>query len=619
MKKFALMMALAFALTLAFAGFAMAAPADTLGQYDAGGLQSTQNPAATTWGWTPQPGHDTAAQYVYAQGTWDGYTMLDPRFKDMENWTYGPNLPVVNANRSGEKVLGWTDFRRSLPGQNVHTNFQANTNSCASCHMTHTAAGAQLLFRAGVYATCSACHDGSGVPFLNVFKPSTALATTGATTLNIATNRVSGTFGVDPAKNASVHMVAGSLSIAAAPGGNRLGTRHDGSPESGLHVSRQGDWGATFTCASCHAPHGSYSYRLMHYNPNRIANRDAANGGTRLDNLQIITINDPVHGDVFTFSTDGTVAGRVRGPWLYGYDGTFAERTTIGNYLTIVRPQPDWATFNWNGITAAQVLATGNSPATAGWKFNFKEGYFKATEDLTGARAQIAPALVVSPPVTNVNKDNPAVIAANQAWMRPLINTSNIDPVTGFDEGYTVQTGQIVVYPNGRNYNFYCAACHTDYERALTTRVAFGQGDTYDNNGNIIVVGTGVNAASQTGIYSKAHRHTTWRGATSYRTMEVVGVNDGAGANGNMMCISCHFVHGTDSSIMKTADEKVIGNELAVLEASGDVNTSSAIKRYTNMASCWKCHTNSHAKMLKNNDGYWNLSQQLGFFGSIEW
>ena len=67
-----------------------------------------------------------------------------------------------------------------------------------------------------------------------------------------------------------------------------------------------------------------------------------------------------------------------------------------------------------------------------------------------------------------------------------------------------------------------------------------------------------------------------------------------------------------------------LGNDLAALTATGgqfagdtagatayllDKNPSSALKRYTNMAVCWGCHTSSHADQFKNSGSYWGNSQ----------
>ena len=129
--------------------------------------------------------------------------------------------------------------------QRIHGEYQNNTNSCASCHQTHTGASENLLFKNGVYYTCTACHDGT-LGFYNVFASSSA-----------------GTFGGTEEGHASVHMANGSMKVKASPGGNSTGKDIEGNDLA--------NWTSEFTCASCHSPHGSYSDRLLNNNPNGIA------------------------------------------------------------------------------------------------------------------------------------------------------------------------------------------------------------------------------------------------------------------------------------------------------------------------------------------------------------
>ncbi|MDP4107881.1 MAG: cytochrome c3 family protein [Bacillota bacterium] len=64
---------------------------------------------------------------------------------------------LSNANKTGEAPT-----KKQRAGQKLHGFYQNNTNSCATCHQTHTAAnGESLLFKDGTYSTCSACHDGT--------------------------------------------------------------------------------------------------------------------------------------------------------------------------------------------------------------------------------------------------------------------------------------------------------------------------------------------------------------------------------------------------------------------------------------------------------------------------
>ena len=140
----------------------------------------------------------------------------------------------------------------------THGEYQNNTNSCASCHQTHTGASKNLLFKDGVYNTCTACHDGT-LGMYNVFNHSNA-----------------GTFGGTDAGNMSVHLADGSVQVKAAPGGNLS--------------ANSGAWINEFNCASCHSPHGSYSERLLHYNPNGMGREAEAAGGIGLKGEKIYTL-----------------------------------------------------------------------------------------------------------------------------------------------------------------------------------------------------------------------------------------------------------------------------------------------------------------------------------------
>jgi hypothetical protein len=407
----------------------------------------------------------------------------------------------------------------------------------------------------------------------------------------VISRAVSGTFGVDVTMNGSVHLATGDLTIAAAPGGNRAAQKWDGTAENATH---QAMWTSEFSCASCHAPHGSYSYRLMHYSPNRISSRLPEDGGLRVSNLVAALATDDADGYWYAFPEGTTVfikANAFKGPWVYGY----VSRTDQASYYIYIGPNADRLTANAQGS----------------WSINFGAGKFK-------------PAGTYVPPVGTIYV---SVSPALKVVAPTILASNRISYGTG------ATTAALTT--NGYAYNLFCAGCHTDYERSLTTATAYGSqpGDP-----------TGTGAGNLTGIFSKAHRHTTWRGANG--GMEVVA--GGTGGTSNMMCVSCHFTHGSDSLIMKTADEVVIGAAADAIDAgtadaaflaaiaiheSGapatgddyiaqnkDINVSSALKRYTNMAVCWKCHTSSHAEFLKNNpyvyEKYTDITTQWHTYGA---
>jgi hypothetical protein len=145
-----------------------------------------------------------------------------------------------------------------------------------------------------------------------------------------------------------------------------------------------------------------------------------------------------------------------------------------------------------------------------------------------------------------------------------------IDPVT--------YAGNVLMGATNAPYNLFCAACHTDYlDGSASSQPAGG-----------------------VGIYSKAFRHTINRGATGGETMAV------RAAGNNLLCVSCHFAHGVDSSFMSLANAKLVDDPTSGFTGDNDVNQSSALKRYINMSVCWSCHANSSATTLKNTQWYWN-------------
>jgi hypothetical protein len=108
---------------------------------------------------------------------------------------------------------------------------------------------------------------------------------------------------------------------------------------------------------------------------------------------------------------------------------------------------------------------------------------------------------------------------------------------------------------------------------------------------------------------------------TDYMTHS--GDSDGSGVyrhstdKDRFNCLKCHFAHGTDVSVMKDARDRdvtyltsVAGGSFTTAQAEAyllDKNPSSALKRYTNMAVCWKCHSAVEGKSSKlmNNTEYW--------------
>lgn len=476
----------------------------------------------------------------------------------------GPMTPgtkgtsITNANKTADGVdtndgSTASTVRKNLTGHNTHTSYQNNTNSCASCHQTHTAKGDQLLFADGVYNTCTACHDGT-LGFYNVFAPGEDATTTGA-----------GTFG--GSHGASMHLATDAVKISAAPGGNGSGTTAVGGYQ----------WGENFNCASCHAPHGSYSDRLLQYNPNGIGSLPVADGGNALVDVPVLTAvpatavaGDPAEilvrtedaGGVVTvkqYTKKGTAYVETKTPWLYGY----GSRTNHNTYWTRLQ------------------IADGNAAAsgyTSGVYFDYEHAQVYSTSTAGADALKLATKGYISRPIivkmaTTGNAADGTQETVQSAYFSGftagadnMVGNHTLTELAGL--GYTV-AGQKVT-GLGVAMSKFCAACHTDY---LTSSSA---GKT-----------------SHWGSATEAFRHST--NSDSYT------------------CVRCHFGHGTDALIMKDALGRTVadltatggqfdGDQTAALDYMTDNNASSALKKFTNMSVCWACHNSSHAETIKNTE-----------------
>lgn len=471
-----------------------------------------------------------------------------------------------NANNTGSGVTEQDNFDeviKAVDGHRTHGDYQSNTNSCASCHQTHTAAaGSRLTFADNNFKTCVACHDGT-LGFYNVFETGENASLDGAGTF-------AGTHG------ASVHMANGSLKINAAPGGSRAQT---------------GVWNADFSCASCHTPHGSYSDRLLHFNPNGFATNPKASVtyknaqgtdvtktfGNYEQNLGIFDAGSyPTSGLHLRRSVTGTGADEVvkielfngntkqTSPWLYGYSGHGQPHFTRLYKTTDAGSNGGDRLWYGNGI---------------GVKFNLEAGYVtNKIDDViseTGAtklkemtHGHISRPYIVKLALEEVQDiDGLKIYKTNQAafWDGFVVPESRRAEFTS--AGYTVNGTTGATSNMGVRMSEYCATCHTDYYTARTA-----SGNTYfGENGTV------------------AQRHST--------------------NSDRFSCVRCHFAHGTDAEIMIDAngntvkslvDDEGMDKQDAITKML-DVNPSSALKKYTNMSVCWACHgSSSRATTFKN-------------------
>jgi predicted CXXCH cytochrome family protein len=494
-----------------------------------------------------------------------------------------------NANKTGSGVGGQTaNFDQVIKSddmvkadgshgtQRTHGSYMNNTNSCASCHQTHTGASANLLFKNGEYATCTACHDGT-LGFYNVFTGSDS----------------AGTFGGTHDGNMSVHLANGTVKLKAAPGGNNNGSDN---------------WTAEFTCASCHAPHGSFSDRLLHPDPNGMGNLTADLGGKKVTNVPVVsnqdvnTINpagnfsfndaagNPVTSNYVVnritldatnislnpdYATKGLVAGDIvlqlmkwnpdkkaadkvtpapmyeidTAPWLHGYDFDASHTNKI--YWTTLQNPDGSKKFDTDQLKKGEVLGNGFAAVKS------TSSLVTTVNALT--KADIARGYVVKLDVSAPDASNVTTTTASSLWASKLADGST-------NPGYKTNRGVAM--------SAFCAACHTDYL---------------------------AKSGSDSGTFDHAYRHTT--------------------TSDSYTCVRCHYAHGTDVTIMRDARGKqvadIVGDsnyfstvtdpasrQTLATDYMMDKNPSSALKRYTNMAVCWGCHTSSHSEGTRNTDTF---------------
>jgi predicted CXXCH cytochrome family protein len=538
-----------------------------------------------------------------------------------------------NANKTGSGVGGQTanfntviksdDMVKDNSGsgthgtQRTHGSYMNNTNSCASCHQTHTGASEGLLFKDGAYATCTACHDGT-LGFYNVMDPTQG-------------SNSAGTFGGTHDGNMSAHLANGTVKLNAAPGGNNAAKDEATS-------TRGGEWTEEFTCANCHAPHGSYSDRLLNEDPNGMANTLIKDGGQKLAGVPVLdknaltnftTKNDAgkiqfndaagttqtVNYIAFRFqvgdalqpvNTDYAAKGLTTGDWAvqimkwvpkYGADGV----TEIAGSKYVIDTAPFiheydfdtshtkhyWSAF-YNGsvyqntdssnkttyttdpafvgqladivttdsLKAGEVMGAGFIGVKVNASFTGNGALVTAVQGITSGN--VARGYVVKLDVSAPDVNNVTTTTVSSLWASKKADGS---------------TNGAYVANRGVAMSAFCAACHTDY-----------------------LAGSG----KETGTFDHAYRHTT--------------------TSDSYTCVRCHYAHGTDVTIMRDARgmtyQQILADTTnypftgaadrvaAVKDYLLDKNPSSVLKRYTNMAVCWGCHTSSHSGGTRNTDTY---------------
>lgn len=162
-------------------------------------------------------------------------------------------------------VLALVTGSAAMANGGPHGGYTATTDGCAGCHRAHTATAAGLLMVSGTYELCWSCHSNTG--------------------LGANTNVEDGYYlsSRDDAGGDYDHGVNTGDNSPLLGGGF---ANYRGVPVTSLHevdptVASDQAWGngvargsaATLVdgiidCASCHDPHGSPNYRIMHVSVN---------------------------------------------------------------------------------------------------------------------------------------------------------------------------------------------------------------------------------------------------------------------------------------------------------------------------------------------------------------
>jgi predicted CXXCH cytochrome family protein len=517
---------------------------------------------------------------------------VDPTGGNNVEINAAPNVGNLNPNANGtgsnindnsgdsfKDVIKSTDMINHsgvVGDQKSHGSYQNNTNSCASCHQTHTAKADKLLFANSTFQTCSSCHDGT-LGFYNVFANGDAAGT-------------AGTFGGTHTGNMSVHLATGALKVKAAPGGK---------------ATDAGSWGSEFNCASCHAPHGSYSGRLLHYNPNNMGNTPIAEGGLKAAMIDVVEfgstgwntglkavrgtkaqlgLTGAAYNSIPDFVDAGnTIATKVvmiynngtktTNPWLYGYGSRASGATQGGShaYMSRLFTISDPSTI----ITSNGTIALSNVDKVID-HLDYNNGGFGGTKYEVGFKYDKG--LVYA-----ANQDGQTLLngALKADVGRAYVANLKLDPIPGAVSNVVTKHDVPALWGTGGGgvgLSEFCKSCHTDYMMAGS------------NGGQ-----TGVGVQSVHGNYNgeRYFGHTT--------------------TSSTYTCLRCHYAHGTDVEIMVDAmGDNIRDLQKPVLEGGKgwdevtakaymlDKNPSSALKKFTNMSGCWSCHNSSSAASLKN-------------------
>jgi predicted CXXCH cytochrome family protein len=481
----------------------------------------------------------------------------------------------------------------------LHGSYQNNTNSCASCHQTHTAASGGLLFKNGAYNTCTACHDGT-LGFYNVFGTENK------------DDMGAGTFGGTHDGNMSAHMSTGALEISAAPGSNaKVGT----------------NWTAEFTCASCHDPHGSYSDRLLAVNPNGMST--VMRTSIDANGTKYTKTSDILETDGKTLKAGVTLNGTVYGNKLMDIQ---VVTTLPSNTVTPIKAEylNDYVFLQYD-ITPADV-------ASGGW---YENTGLKADRDIAGVPTPDR-ILQLYRYIGGAWEKAPGTFLT-KTGVKNTANWPKLYALAGDTTAITVNEAKATAgdfwFNNSKAFykipTTQAVAKVSDVQKAYVVEFGYFAGNKNKLGSNIPTAANGYQPKATDNSFlttaGKGIKMNEWCGSCHVDYFTRTKTNTGVDGNythhtmsDSYNCERCHYAHGTDAKIMRDAQGntledltaptgKFVGDQAKAIDYLKDVNQSSALKRFTNMAVCYGCHTSSHAEGFINNNDYNYKDSNQGF------
>ncbi|MDF2557746.1 MAG: doubled protein [Bacillales bacterium] len=510
---------------------------------------------------------------------------------------------------------------RSIAGHNMHGNYKNNTNTCANCHSIHQARSEEgLLTKSSAYESCISCHDGS-LGFYNVFEE------------NAENDNGAGTYGGSYNRNMSIHMPTGDFKIDTAPG-SELAKASDGTVDSKF---ASGHWDKNFTCTSCHNPHGSSSDRMLQSSPNGYSRipRQLVNGiyygGLITDEIEVVGLSSST-GNLFN-DINNTILN-----W-----GAPVEADGIVDLIPKDAPKKNYKALKFKFE---------NSLKSSDARFNYKvldeskQSWIIQIYRYDKYLGKWVPVKYESlSPYSGEGVDLLTAPNTNLSDWKLPVDSSNPQEGSKLAEGFiTIGWYGYIVVPNdivatitllkniATQFDFKLLDSTSSYSHTYTYKVdhEIMSSTQYDiNSGDLTKVENAKKAMSNLNQFnewcaschigfniSKVQKESS--GSSVIYTHHVSSEDD------QLPCVQCHYSHGTDAAWMKGADglgleelnaimspladgaefttadgQKIINssnesirksNILAYLE---DKNGSSALKRYSNSTSCFRCHGNN--------------------------